>query len=174
MAVDLVEQIINSIVINSFINERLKENKVKANDKDRKTEVKEIEQADNEEKNQNRIECDIRYFDFEGLVKFTGHFDMIIVDPPYKEDNLESIQQEIGEDEQSPVKIDIQDVINLRIESLSKNGFIFLWILNKYMSFGYDCLQKWGYEVVDQIIWVKLRNNKMDLKTHNSFFMNSF
>ena len=99
---------------------------------------------------------------------------MIVVDPPYQENNLESDQQEVSEEEQSLMKIDVQDIINLKIEALSKNGFIFLWILNKYMNFGYDCLQKWGYEVVDQIIWVKLKNSKMNLKTHNSFFMNSF
>ena len=100
--------------------------------------------------NDNQIICDIRYFDFEGLVNLTGHFDIIVVDPPYEGDI------ENAANHQNSMKINIQDIMNLRIETLSNNGFIFLWILNKYMNFGYDCLQKWGYEVVDQIVWVKL------------------
>ena len=34
-------------------------------------------------------------------------------------------------------------------------------------------MSKWGYEVVDQLIWVKLKDNKMYLQ-HGYYFMNSF
>ena len=43
-----------------------------------------------------------------------------------------------------------QAILNLRIDMLSRKGFIFLWILNTQLSIGYEMLEKWGYEVVDQ------------------------
>lgn len=66
-----------------------------------------------------------------------------------------------------------QAILNLHIEKLSQKGFIFLWILNTQMNVGYEMLNKWGYEVIDQIIWVKLKDNKIFM-THGYYFMHSF
>ena len=66
-----------------------------------------------------------------------------------------------------------QEIMDLKIESLSKNGFLFLWILNTQMNIAYETMNKWGYEVVDQIVWVKLKDNKINL-THGYYFMHSF
>jgi len=54
-----------------------------------------------------------------------------------------------------------QDILNLQIESLSDSGFCFLWVLNSILDLGYKCLKKWGYEVVDQLVWVKAKNDKV-------------
>ena len=66
-----------------------------------------------------------------------------------------------------------QEIMDLKIESLSRNGFLFLWILNTQMNIAYETMNKWGYEVVDQIVWVKLKDNKINL-THGYYFMHSF
>ena len=66
-----------------------------------------------------------------------------------------------------------QEIMDLKIESLSKSGFLFLWILNTQMNIAYETMNKWGYEVVDQIVWVKLKDNKINL-THGYYFMHSF
>jgi mRNA (2'-O-methyladenosine-N6-)-methyltransferase len=42
-----------------------------------------------------------------------------------------------------------QEIINIRVEDLSTKGFCFLWILNSQMNIGYDCMNKWGYDVID-------------------------
>lgn len=41
------------------------------------------------------------------------------------------------------------EIMNIPVEVLSKKGFCFLWILNSQMHIGYECMNKWGYEVVD-------------------------
>ena len=33
--------------------------------------------------------------------------------------------------------------MNLKIENLSKNGFLFLWILNTQMNMAYEIMEKW-------------------------------
>ncbi|KAI5815855.1 MT-A70-domain-containing protein, partial [Pyronema omphalodes] len=48
-----------------------------------------------------------------------------------------------------------EDILNLEIEKLSKNGVIFLWVTSRVYSIGVKCLEKWGYKHTDSILWVK-------------------
>ena len=41
------------------------------------------------------------------------------------------------------------------------------------MNLAYEMMQKWGYEVIDQIVWVKLKDGKIYL-SHGYYFMHSF
>jgi len=66
-----------------------------------------------------------------------------------------------------------QEIMNLRIDKLSRKGFLFLWILSNQINTAYEMMNKWGYEVVDQIIWVKLKNNNVYL-SHGYYLMHSF
>ena len=40
------------------------------------------------------------------------------------------------------------------------------------MNVGYECLNKWGYDVVDQITWVKIRNDKLYI-SQGYYFLHS-
>ena len=40
------------------------------------------------------------------------------------------------------------------------------------MHIGYECMNKWGYEVVDQLTWVKTKNNKIHI-SHGFYFLHS-
>ena len=51
-------------------------------------------------------------------------------------------------------------------------GFCFLWVLNSLLDKGYECLNNWGYDVVDQITWVKLRNDKLYI-SQGYYFLHS-
>ena len=44
-----------------------------------------------------------------------------------------------------------QEIISLRVECLSDSGFIFLWVINSQLQFGIQCLEKWGYIMVDKV-----------------------
>jgi mRNA m6A methyltransferase catalytic subunit len=39
--------------------------------------------------------------------------------------------------------------------SFQDEGLIFLWVTGRAMELGRECLKLWGYERVDEIIWVK-------------------
>lgn len=56
-----------------------------------------------------------------------------------------------------------QEIINIQVEDLSTKGFCFLWILNSQMNIGYECMNKWGYDVIDQLTWIKTKNDKMHI-----------
>lgn len=64
------------------------------------------------------------------------------------------------------------EIMNIQVETLSKKGFCFLWILNSQMNVGYECLNKWGYEVVDQLTWIKTKNKKIHI-SHGFYFLHS-
>lgn len=66
-----------------------------------------------------------------------------------------------------------QEIMNLRIDRVSQKGFMFMWIPASQLNVAYEMMDKWGYEVVDQIIWVKLKDSKVHI-THGSYFMHSF
>jgi mRNA (2'-O-methyladenosine-N6-)-methyltransferase len=56
---------------------------------------------------------------------------------------------------------------------ISDEGFIFLWILNSQLDTSIEIMQTWGYELIDEITWVKLRDGKIYL-THGYYFMHSY
>jgi mRNA (2'-O-methyladenosine-N6-)-methyltransferase len=62
--------------------------------------------------------------------------------------------------------------MNIQVEKLSVKGFCFLWVLNSQVDIGYKCLNKWGYSVVDQITWIKLKNRKI-VVSHGFYFLHS-
>lgn len=48
-----------------------------------------------------------------------------------------------------------EEIAGLDVSSLQDNGLIFLWITNRALEAGIDCLKKWGYVWCDIITWVK-------------------
>ena len=52
------------------------------------------------------------------------------------------------------------DIKKLNINLLSKNGLIFLWVINKTFTFGFELLSYWGYEYLTCINWIKITKNK--------------
>jgi len=64
------------------------------------------------------------------------------------------------------------EIMGIPVEVLSRKGFCFLWILNSQMNVGYECMEKWGYEVIDQLTWIKTKNNKIHI-SHGFYFLHS-
>ena len=64
------------------------------------------------------------------------------------------------------------EIMNIPVEVLSRKGFCFLWILNSQLHIGYECMNKWGYEVVDQLTWIKTKNKKIHI-SHGFYFLHS-
>jgi mRNA (2'-O-methyladenosine-N6-)-methyltransferase len=114
------------------------------------------------------IRCDVRYFDWSKLYKET-QFDVIVMDPPWQ---LASAAPTRG------VALGYKQLPNSAIErlpipQLQKNGFIFIWVINARYSFAIELMEKWGYEVVDDITWVKSTVNRRLAKGHGFYLQHA-
>lgn len=108
------------------------------------------------------ITCDLRYMDPESIITKFGHFDIVVVDPPWQNTPNE------------PNTLTNQEILNIPLEKLSKGGFCFLWILNNNINAGYECLNKWGYDIVDRLVWIRTQNEEKKVEiAQGRFFMRS-
>lgn len=96
------------------------------------------------------INCDMRYFDMSVI----GKFAVIMADPPW-DIHMELPYGTMGDDEMR----------QLNIPALQDEGYIFLWVTGRAMELGRDCLTLWGYERVDELIWVKTNQLQRLIRT---------
>ncbi|CAB3361192.1 Hypothetical predicted protein [Cloeon dipterum] len=96
------------------------------------------------------IQCDLRYLD----INLLGKFAVIMADPPW-DIHMELPYGTMSDDEMR----------QLGIPTLQDEGLIFLWVTGRAMELGRDCLKLWGYERVDEIIWVKTNQLQRIIRT---------
>ncbi|KAM8880927.1 N(6)-adenosine-methyltransferase subunit METTL3 [Synchiropus picturatus] len=94
--------------------------------------------------------CDIRYLD----VSILGKFAVVMADPPW-DIHMELPYGTLTDDEMR----------KLHIPMLQDDGFVFLWVTGRAMELGRECLSLWGYEHVDEIIWVKTNQLQRIIRT---------
>uniref|UniRef100_A0AAY4BJ66 mRNA m(6)A methyltransferase n=1 Tax=Denticeps clupeoides TaxID=299321 RepID=A0AAY4BJ66_9TELE len=94
--------------------------------------------------------CDIRYLD----VSILGKFAVVMADPPW-DIHMELPYGTLTDDEMRKLNIPI----------LQDDGFLFLWVTGRAMELGRECLSLWGYERVDEIIWVKTNQLQRIIRT---------
>ncbi|CAG9792669.1 unnamed protein product [Diatraea saccharalis] len=96
------------------------------------------------------IQCDLRYLD----MTFLGKFAVIMADPPW-DIHMELPYGTMSDDEMRC----------LGIPQLQDSGLIFLWVTGRAMELGRECLKLWGYERVDELIWVKTNQLQRIIRT---------
>ncbi|XP_034471442.1 N6-adenosine-methyltransferase subunit METTL3 [Hippoglossus hippoglossus] len=94
--------------------------------------------------------CDIRFLD----VSILGKFAVVMADPPW-DIHMELPYGTLTDDEMRKLNIPI----------LQDDGFLFLWVTGRAMELGRECLNLWGYERVDEIIWVKTNQLQRIIRT---------
>ncbi|KAG7265645.1 hypothetical protein CRUP_016492 [Coryphaenoides rupestris] len=94
--------------------------------------------------------CDIRYLD----VSILGKFAVVMADPPW-DIHMELPYGTLTDDEMR----------KLHIPLLQDDGFLFLWVTGRAMELGRECLSLWGYDRVDEIIWVKTNQLQRIIRT---------
>ncbi|XP_051778261.1 N6-adenosine-methyltransferase subunit METTL3 [Erpetoichthys calabaricus] len=94
--------------------------------------------------------CDIRYLD----VSILGKFAVVMADPPW-DIHMELPYGTLTDDEMR----------KLNVPALQDDGFLFLWVTGRAMELGQECLKLWGYERVDEIIWVKTNQLQRIIRT---------
>ncbi|CEP60537.1 mRNA (N6-adenosine)-methyltransferase LALA0_S01e13190g [Lachancea lanzarotensis] len=86
------------------------------------------------------IQCDVRKFDFNIL----GKFSVIVADPAW---NIR-MNLPYGTCNDS-------ELADLPLDLLQHEGIIFLWVTGRAIEVGKTSLQKWGYQVCNEISWIK-------------------
>ncbi|CDO95745.1 unnamed protein product [Kluyveromyces dobzhanskii CBS 2104] len=86
------------------------------------------------------IKCDVRKFDFNILGKFSA----VIADPAW---NIHmNLPYGTCHD---------NELLQLPFELLQDEGLLFLWVTGRAVELGKESLQNWGYEVVNELSWIK-------------------
>lgn len=113
---------------------------------------------------------DVRTLDWHAIIAASGgQFDAILMDPPWK---LASAQPTrgvaIGYSYLSDAAIE-----ELPVQSLAREGFLFVWVINSKYAAGIRLMQKWGYRLVDDIAWVKETVNRRLAKSHGYYLQHA-
>mmetsp|Transcript_49846 Transcript_49846/g.42047 ORF Transcript_49846/g.42047 Transcript_49846/m.42047 type:complete len:120 (-) Transcript_49846:773-1132(-) len=58
-----------------------------------------------------------------------------------------------------------EEMKHLEIEKLCDTGFIFLWVTGRAMELARECLTKWGFTRIDEIVWLKISNDYKLIRT---------
>ena len=114
------------------------------------------------------IKTDIRRFDFKKLGE-NFQFDVIMMDPPWQL-ATNSCTRGVHISYQSLSDTEIQTIpLNL----IQANGFLFLWTINNKYTKAIEMMQNWGYDFVDEIVWVKSTVNRRLAKGHGYFLQHA-
>ncbi|XP_064640544.1 N6-adenosine-methyltransferase subunit METTL3-like [Lineus longissimus] len=99
---------------------------------------------------QQWIHCDLRNFDMSTI----GKCGVVMADPPW-DIHMELPYGTMSDDEMRA----------LDVPALQDDGFIFLWVTGRAMELGRECLKIWGYERIDELIWVKTNQLQRIIRT---------
>lgn len=58
-----------------------------------------------------------------------------------------------------------KEMLALKVEELSDNGIIFLWVTMWALELGRECLKKWGYTQVEELVWIKTNTQGRIVRT---------
>jgi mRNA (2'-O-methyladenosine-N6-)-methyltransferase len=94
--------------------------------------------------------CDIRYFDFNIL----GKFDVIMADPPW------DIHMDLPYGTLSD-----EEMKSLKVKDLQDDGVIFLWVTGRATELARECLEIWGYERKEELVWIKTNQLQRLIRT---------
>lgn len=86
------------------------------------------------------IRCDVRNFDFTIL----GKFSVVIADPAW------NIHMNLPYGTCNDIEL-----LELPLGELQNEGVLFLWVTGRAIELGKESLSKWGYEVINEVSWIK-------------------
>eukprot|EP01025_Chloroclados_australasicus_P006822 TRINITY_DN12175_c0_g2_i1.p1 TRINITY_DN12175_c0_g2~~TRINITY_DN12175_c0_g2_i1.p1 ORF type:complete len:275 (+),score=46.56 TRINITY_DN12175_c0_g2_i1:32-826(+) len=114
------------------------------------------------------VHANVTKFKWSQLYDYT-QFDVILMDPPWQ---LASANPTRGV-ALGYSQLSDDDIMKLPIKKLQSNGFLFVWVINTKYKFALDMLEKWGYEIVEEIVWVKVTVNQRLARSHGFYLQHA-
>eukprot|EP01117_Protostelium_nocturnum_P018772 TRINITY_DN791_c0_g1_i1.p1 TRINITY_DN791_c0_g1~~TRINITY_DN791_c0_g1_i1.p1 ORF type:complete len:307 (-),score=138.39 TRINITY_DN791_c0_g1_i1:111-1031(-) len=114
------------------------------------------------------IRTDVRSVDWDALSQEV-QFDVITMDPPWQLAGANPTRGVAIGYKQLPNK----DIMDIPIHKLQKNGFLFIWVINARYTFALEMFERWGYELVDDITWVKTTVHRRMAKGHGFYLQHA-
>ncbi len=47
------------------------------------------------------------------------------------------------------------EMMDMNLGILQDEGYLFLWVTLRAMELGRECLKKWGYTLLEEMVWIK-------------------
>ncbi|KAK2075830.1 hypothetical protein QBZ16_001571 [Prototheca wickerhamii] len=114
------------------------------------------------------IHANVTTYDWGPLVE-ACQFDVIMMDPPWQLATANPTRGvALGYSQLTDA-----DIQALPIGRLQSNGFLFIWVINTKYHFTLDLLDRWGYRLVDEVVWVKLTVNRRLAKSHGFYLQHA-
>eukprot|EP00878_Enallax_costatus_P023425 GHUV01024916.1.p1 GENE.GHUV01024916.1~~GHUV01024916.1.p1 ORF type:complete len:309 (+),score=79.08 GHUV01024916.1:252-1178(+) len=114
------------------------------------------------------IHANVTTFDWSKLHQST-QFDVIMMDPPWQ---LATANPTRGV-ALGYSQLTDHDICQLPIPQLQTAGFLFVWVINSKYKFTLDLFERWGYTLVDEVVWVKLTVNRRLFKSHGYYLQHA-
>mmetsp|Transcript_3197 Transcript_3197/g.8630 ORF Transcript_3197/g.8630 Transcript_3197/m.8630 type:complete len:410 (-) Transcript_3197:35-1264(-) len=114
------------------------------------------------------VHVNVTLYDWTRLIEATK-FDVIMMDPPWQ---LATANPTRGV-ALGYSQLTDEDIKNLPINSLQTEGYLLIWVINAKYKLSIDMFQKWGYDIVDEIVWVKSTVNRRLAKSHGYYLQHA-
>ena len=114
------------------------------------------------------IHANVTTYDWTALAAST-QFDVIMMDPPWQ---LATANPTRGV-ALGYSQLTDKDIQALPVGALQADGFLFVWVINAKYQFTLDLFDRWGYDLVDEIVWVKTTVNRRLAKSHGFYLQHA-
>ncbi|KAK8893339.1 hypothetical protein M9Y10_021756 [Tritrichomonas musculus] len=114
------------------------------------------------------IKANILYFDWAMLGKAI-QFDVVLMDPPWPVTNPKMTRGvEINYD-----MMQEDDIASMPLHLIQKDGYLFMWVVAKEFSEGLKMMNIWGYEIVNNVNWIKVSRKGRYHPSNGYYIMHS-
>ncbi|KXZ46765.1 hypothetical protein GPECTOR_41g730 [Gonium pectorale] len=115
------------------------------------------------------IHANVTTFDWPSLYE-QCQFDVIMMDPPWQ---LATANPTRGV-ALGYSQLNDDHISSLPVPQLQRaGGFLFVWVINAKYKWTLDLFDKWGYRLVDEVVWVKMTVNRRLAKSHGYYLQHA-
>jgi len=114
------------------------------------------------------IHTNVTTYDWNPLAN-ACQFDVIMMDPPWQ---LATANPTRGV-ALGYSQLTDKDIENIPIPRLQKDGLLFMWVINAKYQLALDLFEQWGYDLVDEVVWVKMTVNRRLAKSHGFYLQHA-